>query len=134
MPTDPKPTCHFCRKPGHYRSQCRLLKKQREQAENNQNNLGNKNSDTNTSNPNRNVNNNDNNNRNSNRAKRKPKIVYPPRETCEKKTTPQRNAILEPMQPVDRLPGTEDRKDKFRSQREPIKVTPIKLHKLQPKI
>ena len=80
----PKPTCHHCKKPGHYRNQCRLLKRQREQTENNQNNPGNKNSDTNTSNPNSNVNNNNNNNRNSNRAERKPKTVYPPCETCGK--------------------------------------------------
>ena len=61
-----------------------MLKKQREQTENNQNNPGNKNSDTNTSNPNSNVNNNNNKNRNSNRAERKPKTVYPPCETCGK--------------------------------------------------
>ena len=79
----PKPTCHHCKKPGHYRNQCRLLKKQREQTEKNQNNPGNKNSDTNSSNPNSNVNKN-NNNRNSNRAERKPKTVYPPCETCGK--------------------------------------------------
>ena len=78
----PKPTCHHCKKPGHYRNQCRLLKKQQEQTENNQNNPGNKNSDANTSNPNSNVNNNTNNNQNSNRAERKPKTVYPPCETC----------------------------------------------------
>ena len=76
-----KPTCHYCKKPGHYKNQCRLLKKQREQTENNQINPGNKNSDANTSNPNGNVNN-PNNNRNSNRAERKPKTVYPPRVTC----------------------------------------------------
>ena len=52
----------------------------------------------------------------------------------EKQTIPQRNAVLEPMQPVDRLPGTEDRKDKIRSEREPIKVTLMKMLKLQPKI
>ena len=80
----PKPTCHHCRKPGHYRKLCRLLKKQREQTENNQNNLGNKNSDANTSNPNCNVNNRNNDNKNSNRAEKKPKTVYPPCETCGK--------------------------------------------------
>ena len=73
----PKPTCHRCKKPGHYRNQCRLLKKQREQTENNQNNPGNKNSAANTSNPNSNVNN-TNNNKNSNKAERKPETVYPP--------------------------------------------------------
>ena len=70
----PKPTCHHFKKPGHYRNQCRLLKKQRETTENIQNNPGNKNSDANTSNPNSNANNN-NNNRNNNRAERKPKTV-----------------------------------------------------------
>ena len=79
-----KPTCHCCRKPGHYKNQCRLLKKQREETEINQNNPGNKNSDVNTSNPNGNVNNPNNNNRNSNRAEGKPKTVYPPCETCGK--------------------------------------------------
>ena len=79
----PKPTCHHYKKPGHYRNQCCLLKKQREQTENHQNNPGNKNSDANTSNPNSNVNNN-NTNKNSNRAERKPKTVYPPCETCGK--------------------------------------------------
>ena len=78
----PKLTRHYCKKPGHYRNQCRLLKKQRGQTENNQNNPGNKNSDAKTSNPNSNVNN--NNNRNSNRAERKLKTVYPPCETCGK--------------------------------------------------
>ena len=79
-----KPTCHYCKKPGHYKNQCRLLKKQREQTENNQNNPGNKNSDANTSNPNGNANNPNNNNKNSNRAERKPKTVYLPCETCGK--------------------------------------------------
>ena len=74
-----KPTCHHCKKPRHYRNQCRL-KEQREQTENNPNNPGNRNSDTNNSNPNSNVNNNDNN-KNSNRAEKKTKIVYPPRGT-----------------------------------------------------
>ena len=79
----PKPKCHHCKKPGHYRNQCRLLKKQLEQTENYQNYPGNKNSAANNSNPNGNVNNN-NNNKNSNKAEREPKTVYPPCETCGK--------------------------------------------------
>ena len=78
------PTCHYCKKPGHYKNQCRLLKKRREQTENNQKNPGTKNSDVNTSNPGGNAKNGNNNNRNSNRAERKPKTVYPPCETCGK--------------------------------------------------
>ena len=83
----PKPTCHHCKKPGRYRNQCRLLKKQREQTENTGNNPGNKNSDASNSNPNSNLNNNNNNHnnyKNSNRAERKPETVYLPCETCGK--------------------------------------------------
>ena len=29
----PKPTCHYCKKPGHYKNQRRLMKKQLEQTE-----------------------------------------------------------------------------------------------------
>ena len=64
-----KPTCRYYKKPGHYKNQCRLLKKQREQTENIQNNPGNKNSALNTSNPNGNVNKPNNNNRYSNSRK-----------------------------------------------------------------
>ena len=82
-----KPACHHCKKPGHYRNQCRLLKKQQEQTENTQNNPGNKNSDASNSKPNSNLNNNNNNHnnyKNSNRAERKPETVYLPCETCGK--------------------------------------------------
>ena len=61
----PKPTCRHFKKPGHYRNQCRLLKKQREQTEKNQSIPGHKNSDADNSNPNTNLNNN-NSNKNSN--------------------------------------------------------------------
>ena len=73
-----KSTCHHCKKQGHYRKQCHLLKKQQKQTENNQSNAGNENSHANNSNPNT------NNNKNSKRAKRKLKTVYPPSETCGK--------------------------------------------------
>ena len=32
----PKPTCHHCKQPGHYRNQCRLLNRQKEQSKNTQ--------------------------------------------------------------------------------------------------
>ena len=129
----PKPTCHHCKKPAHYRNQCRLLKKQREQTDKNQNNPGNKNSAANTSNPNSNISNN-NNNKNSNRAERKPKTNYSPCETCGKTNHSTEKCYFGPMQPINRLPGIEDRKDKISYQREPIKVNIMKLLKLQPKI
>ena len=129
-----KPMCHYCKKPGHYKNQCRLLKKQREQTENNQNNTGNKKSKANTSNPNSNVNNPNNNNRNSNRAERKPKTVYPPCETCGKTNHFTENCYHGANAASRPLPDREDWKDKIRSKKEPIKMTQMKLLRLQPKI
>ena len=51
-----------------------------------------------------------------------------------RQTIPQRNVTTEPMQPIDRLPGKEDRKDKTRFKKEPIKLTRMKLLRLRPKI
>ena len=130
----PKPTCQHCKEPGHYRNQCRLFKKQREQTENFQNNPGNKNSDANTSNPKSNVNNHNNKNKNKKRAERKPTTVYSPCETCGKTNHFTEKCYYGPMQPIDRLPGREDRKDKIRSKKEPIKMTRRKLLRLQPEI
>ena len=39
----PDPTCHHCKKPGHYRNQCRQFKKKREQHDTNKNSVGNNN-------------------------------------------------------------------------------------------
>ena len=131
-----KATCHHCEKQEQYRNQCRLLKKKTEKTEGTQNNPVNKNSGTNNSNPNSNVNSNNNNNNY--------KPVTEPRQSQKlfthlvrhvgKQTTLQRIATFQPMQPIDRLPGTKDRKDRIRSQREPNKVTLRKLVKLQLKI
>ena len=62
------------------------------------------------------------------------KLFIHPVRHVERQTTRQRNATVEPMQPIDRLPGKEDRKDKIRSKKEPIKMTPMKQPRLQPKI
>ena len=62
------------------------------------------------------------------------KLFTHPVRHVEKQTTPQRIATLEPMQPINRLPGTKDRKDKTRSQKEPIEATLMKIFKLQLKI
>ena len=51
------------------------------------------------------------------------KLFTHPVRHVTRQITPQRDAIMEPMQPIDRLPGREDRKDKIRSKKEPIKKT-----------
>ena len=66
--------------------------------------------------------------------KESPKLFTHPVRHVEKQCTAQRSANLEPMQPIDRLPVTGDRKDKISTQEEPTKVTLMKFLKLQPKI
>ena len=62
------------------------------------------------------------------------KLSIQPVKHAGRQTTPERNATMEPMQPIDRLPGIEDKKDKIRCKKEPIKMTRKKLLRLQPKI
>jgi len=85
-PEKPKPTCHHCKKPGHYRNQRRQLKREREQGQNNTNNDGsnNNNSGQTNSNSNNKVPNNTNTNNTNNQKDRKPRPVYRPCETCGK--------------------------------------------------
>ena len=80
----PKPICHHCKKPGHYRNQCRQLKREKDQVQNNtdsaaKNNNGSAqiNSNPNPKAPVANKANNTNNQRD-----RKPRPVFPPCETC----------------------------------------------------
>ena len=80
----PKPTCLQCKKPGHSRNQCRLLKRQKGQSEKIQSDPGSNNSGANNSIPDNNKNKKNNNYRNSDKPERKPKTVYPPCETCGK--------------------------------------------------
>ena len=134
----PKPTYHHCKKPGNYRNQCGLLKRQKEQSEDTQNFPGKKNSGANTSvpsnNTNKNINNNNNNHRNSNRAKRNPKTVYPPCETCGKTNYSTEKCYYGANAPNRPPPGKEDRKDRIRSKKQPTKMTRMKLPRLKTKL
>ena len=51
-----------------------------------------------------------------------------------RQTTPQRKTTMEPMKPNHRLPCKDDRKDRIRSKKEPIKMTRMKLLRPQPNI
>ena len=64
----------------------------------------------------------------------KVKNFYPPWRHVDEQTTPGTSADLKPMQPKDRLLGTEDHKDRFRSTKETVKTIEIKTLKLQPKL
>ena len=66
--------------------------------------------------------------------KQSQKLFTHPVRHVVKQTIPKRDAIVEPMQPIDRFPGREDRKDKIRSKKEPVKMAQLKLIRLQPKI
>ena len=117
-PAKPKPTCHYCKKPGHFWAQCRHLTREEDQTESNKTSAGNNNNNINSAQPNFYPNNETANNINSNKTNnwnnRKPRIVYPSCETLAKRTTPQRKAILEPTQQLDRLLDIEDQRDRGR--------------------
>ena len=80
----PRPTCHHCKKPGHYQNQCRQLKREKDQTRNNTNGANNNNGGAQTnSNPNNNskVANNTTGNNINNQKDRKSRPVFPPCET-----------------------------------------------------
>ena len=80
----PRPTCHYCKKPGHYQNQRRQLKPEKDQTRTNTNSANNNNgSAQTTSNPNRNkVANNTKGDNINNQRDRKSRPVFPPCETC----------------------------------------------------
>ena len=82
----PKPTCHHCKKPGHYRNQCRQLKREKDQAQKNtdsatNNKITNGSAQTNA-NPNHRASVGNRANNTNNQRDRKPRPVFPPCETC----------------------------------------------------
>ena len=58
------------------------------------------------------------------------KLFTHPVRHVAKQTIPQSDAIMEPMQPIDRLSGRGDRKDQIRSTKEPFKMTQMKIARL----
>ena len=79
----PRPTCHHCKKPGHYQNQCRQLKREKDQTRNNTNSANNNNGSAQTnSNPNIKVANNTKGSNINNQRDRKPRPVLPACETC----------------------------------------------------
>ena len=81
-----KPTGHFCKKPGHYRNQCRQLKREKDQIRNNTNSAENTNNNNGSAQANSNSNdkasNKTNANNTNNRRDRRSRPVFPPCETC----------------------------------------------------
>ena len=62
--------------------------------------------------------------------KKTQKLFIHPVRRVARQTIPQRNATMEPMQPIDHLAGKEDRKEKLRSKKELTKMTRMKLLRL----
>ena len=135
----PRPTCHHCKKPGHYQNQCRQLKREKDQTRNNTKS--------------------DNNNTTTMEVPKQTltptttKLQTIPRGTIKifketedldlsfhpvrhvvEITTPQRNATLEQMQQTDRLHEIHDQKDKTKINRIMLKATQTAMSKLQPKL
>ena len=91
----PRPTCHHCKKPSHYQTQCRQLKREKEQTRNSTNSASNNNGSART-NPNANnkvANNTKGNNINKKRDKR-PRPVFPLCEICGRTNHSTENCYL----------------------------------------
>ena len=79
----PRPTCHHCKKRGHYQTQCCQLKREKEQTRNNTNSANNNNGSAQTNpNPSNKVANNTKVNNMNNQRDRRLRPVFPPCETC----------------------------------------------------
>ena len=79
----PEPTCHHCKKPGHYQNQYRQLKREKDQTRNFTNSANNNNGSAQpNSNPNNKVSNNTKANNTNNQRDRRSTPVFPPCETC----------------------------------------------------
>ena len=108
----PRPTCHHCKKPGHYQNQCHQLEREKDQTRNNITSVNNNNNGSAQTNFNPNNNKVANNTKGSNinnQRDRRSRPVFPPCETCgrtnhsTKKCYPGANAANRPP-PRNRRP------------------------------
>ena len=111
----PKPTCHHGKKPGHFRNQCRQLKREKDQIRNNTNSDTNSNNNNGSaqknSNPNNEVSNKTNANNSNIQKDRRSRPAHPPRETFRRtnhsteKCYLRANAANRPPPRIRRLEG-----------------------------
>ena len=135
----PRPTCHHCKKPGHYQNQCRQFKREKDQTRNNTNSAKSSNGSAQTnSNPNNNkVATDTKRNNKNNRRDRRPKPVFPPCETCGRTSHSTERCYLganAANRPPPRNRQIDDRKDKTKFNREMLKATQLEMSELQPKL
>ena len=138
-PEKPKPICYHCKKPSHYRNQCRQHDREKDQAQDNRNNAGNNNNNNNGGQTNSNFNNKIFNNATQSiqtikKTENRNSPTQPVRPAV-KLTIPQRNVTLEQTQLMDPPPPeTDGRKDKIRSNKEVPKIIQMQTFKLQPNL
>ena len=120
----PKPTCHHCKKPGHYQNQCRQLKREKDQTRSNTNSTNKNNIGAQQkSNPNNKVSNNTKANKTKNQRDSRSRPVFTPCETCGRTNHSTEKCYLGANGANRPPPGIEDRKDKTKSNREMLKAT-----------
>ena len=132
----PKPTCHHCKKPGHYRNQCHQLKREKDQGQNNTdsaaNNKNNNGSAPTNSNPNHKAPVANKANNTNNQRGRRPRPVFPPCDTCGRTNHSTERCYLG-ANAANRLSVLEidGRKDKTKPNREILKINRMAMPKLQ---
>ena len=130
----PKPTCHHCKKPGHYQNQCRQLKQKKDQTRKKTNNANNNNGSAQTnSNPNNKVANNTKANNINNQRYRRSRPVFPPCETCGRTNHSTEKCYLG-ANAANRPPPRNRRPEgQNQVQQKMLKATQMGMSKLQPK-
>ena len=130
----PRPTCHHCKKPGHYQNQCRQLKREKNQTRNNTKSANNNNGSAQTnSNPNNNkVANNTKGININNQRDRKSRPVFPPCETCGRHNYSTEKCYLGAN--AANRPPPRNRRPQGQNQGQQLKATQTAMSKLQPKL